>query len=422
MTIAFRLRYGTGSVDVHLPVSVLCETVEPPESPPVPDERAVVEAAMSAPVGAPPLETLARGKTRVTIVVPDRTRPARTPVVLAAVLGRLAAAGVPTTSCRVLIGGGIHGPTGADEAAATLGPALAGDLEVLSTDADEPSRYDALPEDAALGRPRVHRAVVESDLVVLTGAIAPHYLAGFSGGAKALVPGCADRATVEAAHRLTLDATVAPDGAVRSLLGRLEGNAFRRVLVRIAKRLPATWLVNVGLSDGRIAHAVAGDVEEAHLAGARAHADRFACARPEPAELVIAGGGAPRDRDLLQAHKSLVVASEVSLPGAPIVWLAHAGEGAGHPRFLPWFEAGRLDRHLAALRKAFHPYGLTAYALRWKAARNPVLAVSTQGPDVLRPMGLYPFADAQEAVSHALRMKPVSRCVVLPRAAETFFR
>ncbi len=215
MTIAFRLRYGTGSVDVHLPVSVLCETVEPPESPPVPDERAVVEAAMSAPVGAPPLETLARGKTRVTIVVPDRTRPARTPVVLAAVLGRLAAAGVPTTSCRALIGGGIHGPTGADEAAAILGPALAGDLEVLSTDADEPSRYDALPEDAALGRPRVHRAVVESDLVVLTGAIAPHYLAGFSGGAKALVPGCADRATVEAAHRLTLDATVGPDGAVR---------------------------------------------------------------------------------------------------------------------------------------------------------------------------------------------------------------
>ena len=110
------------------------------------------------------------------------------------------------------------------------------------------------------------------------------------------------------------------------------------------------------------------------------------------------------------------------MPGAPIVWLAHAGDGPGHPRFLPWFEAGRLDRHLAALRRDFHPYGLTAYALRWKAARNPVLAVSTQRADVLRPMGLHPFEDAQAAVTYALRLKPVRRCLVLPRAAETFFR
>lgn len=322
----------------------------------------------------------------------------------------------------MLIGGGIHPAATPEEARAILGLELAGTVDVVSTDAEEPSAYDALAEDPALGRPRVHRAVTEADLVVLTGAIAPHYLAGFSGGAKGLVPGCADRATVEAAHRQTLDATIAPDGSVRSLLGRVEGNAFRRVLIRVAKRLPALWLLNVGLSDAKIAYAVAGDVEAAHEEGARIHTRRFACARPEPADLVIAGGGAPRDRDLLQAHKSLVVASEVSMPGAPIVWLAHAAEGAGHPRFLPWFEAGRLDRHLAALRKDFHPYGLTAYALRWKAARNPILAVSTQGPDVLRPMGLHPFSDAQEAVTYALRMKPVRRCIVLPRAAETFFR
>jgi hypothetical protein len=119
--------------------------------------------------------------------------------------------------------------------------------------------------------------------------------------------------------------------------------------------------------------------------------------------------------------QALVVAAEVAKPGAPIVWLAHAGAGPGHPEFLPWFEAGRPTRHLAALRRAFHPYGLTAYALRWKAARHPVHVVSTLPADVLRPMGLLPFPDAQAAVDHALASSRAATCVVLPRAAETLF-
>jgi hypothetical protein len=137
---------------------------------------------------------------------------------------------------------------------------------------------------------------------------------------------------------------------------------------------------------------------------------------------VIAGGGAPADRDLLQAHKALVVAAECAKPGAPIVWLAHAGDGPGHEAFLPWFEAGRLERHLAALRRAFHPYGLTAYALRWKAAHHPVHVVSTVSRDVTRPMGLLPFETAQAALDHAVALARPRRCVVLPRAARTFFR
>ncbi len=268
----------------------------------------------------------------------------------------------------------------------------------------------------------------------MTGAIAPHYLAGFSGGGKGLVIGCGDRATVEAAHRLTLDATVAPDGSLRPRLGRPEGNPFAATLLRVARSVAApTFLVNVGLAGGRVAHAAAGEVGAAHEAAWTEHRRRFAVPRPAAADVVIAACGPGRDGDLVQAHKALVVAAEVAAPGAPIVWLAHAAKGAGHPRFLPWFEAGRLERHLFALRRDFHPYGLTAYALRWKAARHPVHVVSVLSRDVLRPMGLWVFDDAQAAVDHALAAaakgaadaRPgapwAPRCVVLPRAAETFF-
>jgi nickel-dependent lactate racemase len=200
----------------------------------------------------------------------------------------------------------------------------------------------------------------------VTGAIAPPG----SPAAARLVIGCGDRATVEAAHRLTLDATVAPP--LRPRLGRPEGNPFAATLLRVARSVAApTFLVNVGLAGGRVAHAAAGEVGAAHEAAWTEHRRRFAVPRPAAADVVIAACGPGRDGDLVQAHKALVVAAEVAAPGAPIVWLAHAGEGAGHPRFLPWFEAGRLERHLFALRRDFHPYGLTAYAaLEGRAAQS----------------------------------------------------
>jgi nickel-dependent lactate racemase len=293
---------------------------------------------------------------------------------------------VARSAVRILIGGGIHEPSAPREAAALVGPDVAGAYAVEASAPEHPARNVDLAPDPVIATPRVHRAAAEADLVVLTGAVAPHYLAGFSGGAKALVPGTAERATVEAAHRLTLDATVAPDGSVRSWLGRTEGNPFRDALVRIARRHGRTYAVCVGVADGRVVHAAAGEVRDAHESACEDHRALFAVRRPEPADLVIAGGGAPRDRDLVQAHKALVVAAEVARDGAPIVWLAHAADGAGHPAFLPWFETGRLERHLLSLRRGFHPYGLTAYALRWKASRHPVHVVSTQSADLLRPM------------------------------------
>ncbi len=416
------LPYGDEFVVISLPDDLVVEVVEPRpwDAGPV-AESDVVEAALDAPVGAPRLEERARGCTRVTIVVPDGTRPARVPLYLPALLRRLGRAGVADAAITILVGGGIHTPGTAGELAAIVGAGVSNGARVLSSDAGDSSAFVDVAADRLVPAPRLHRAVVETDLVVVTGAVAPHYLAGWSGGAKALVPGCADRETVEAVHRATLDATVAPDGSVRSLLGTGQPNAFRAAIERIARHAAPTWAFLPGVSDGRLVHAHAGDVDAAHAAAVVEHRRRFACARPAKADLVIAGGGAPRDRDLLQAHKGLVVACDVAKPGAPVVWLAHAKDGAGHPRFLPWFEAGKLDRHLAALRRQFHPYGLTAYALRWKAARHPIHAVSLQSRDVLRPMGLHPFADAQTAVDAAIANHRPVRCVVLPRALETFF-
>jgi nickel-dependent lactate racemase len=411
-----RVAYGAGSVGLSLPDSLRVTVVEPPAAAPEGpgDAAGAVDRALSEPLGAPPLESLVAGGRRVAVVVPDATRPAATPVWLPRVLERLRRAGAGD-AC-VVVARGIHEAPDDDGLTALVGASSRRLAEAVCSQPDDPAANDLWARDATLGDVRVLRAVARADVVLLGGAVAPHYLAGWSGGPKPLVPGVADRDTVFRAHRRTLDATVAPDGSVRSLSGRLAGNPFREALLRVARARPGVLALSLVLSESaEPEEAFAGEVDAAQSAAARAWRRRRGVPRPEPADLVVVGGGAPQDSDLVQAHKALVLACEVAKPGAPVVWLARAERGAGHPRFLPWFESGALPRHLGALRRDFHPYGLTAYALRWKAKRHPVHVVSQASPDVLRPMGLLPFADAEAALRHALGSRRVESCVVLPR-------
>lgn len=382
------------------------------------DPLAVVAEALDNPVDALPLAEAARGRERVAIVVPDPTRPSAAHTYLLPVVARLARAGLGPSRIHVVVARGIHAAAPRSEVEALVGPEVMTALKPVQSAPESPEWNASLGTDADLGDVRIHRVVADAGLVVLTGPVAPHHLAGFGGGPKALVPGVAERDTVLAAHRLTLDTLVAPDGSLTPVSGRMEANPFRDALLRVARSFGKCWLLNVVLGGGgAIVDAAAGDVGAAHAEAARRWTAAHGNGTPEPADLVVVGAASPRADDLIQAHKALLEALAWAKPGAPIVWLARASKGPGHPEFLPWFEAGRLDRHLAALRRSFHPYGLTAYSLRRAAKDHPIHVVSEVPADVTRGMGLLPFADARAALEHALAHADVKTCAVLPDAS-----
>lgn len=411
--------YGEERLALELPAGV---EVVGPRDPPASDAAAadpfdVVARALDAPVDAPPLAEAARGARHVTVVVPDGTRPSATSTVLLPVIARLARAGLTPERIRVIVARGLHAAASRDEVAELVGREVLEGLRPVQSAPDLPEFNVALGDDPELGPVRVHRLVAEADLVVLTGAVVPHHLAGFGGGAKALVPGVAERDTIVAAHRLTLRTVVAPDGSLVPVTGSLAGNPFRDALERVARAFGRTWLLNVVLDGSRrVVAAAGGDVVSAHRRAAEAWTLRRGVETPVPADLVIAGCSSPRADDLVQAHKALLAALPWARPGAPVIWLARARRGPGHADFLPWFEAGRLERHLAALRRTFQPYGLTAYSIRRAAAEHPLHVVSEVSPDVTRGMGLLPLPSLQAALRHALQHHEVRRIAVLPDA------
>jgi nickel-dependent lactate racemase len=409
------IRYGDEERRATLPDGIAITHVEPVAPASTPDPLAVVANALDAPIDAPRLEELAAKAKRVAIVIPDGTRRASAHVYLLPVLARLARVGRGPAQIKLVMARGIHAATHRNVVEEMLGRELMHVMRPLQSAPSSPEMNRLIGTDPEIGEIRVHRDVADADLVILTGPVTTHHLAGFGGGPKALVPGVADRATVLAAHRLTLASLVRPDGSIRSVSGSFEGNAFYEALLRVARAFGKTWLLNVVLDpEGDIVAAAAGEVGAAHRAAADAWMKTHEMPTPQPHDMVIVGVGGARSGDLIQCHKGLLRALAWAKPGAPIVWAAAAPNGPGHGELLPWFTAGKLPVHLLALRKQFHPYGLTAYSIRRIAKDHPVYVTSEMSKDLLRPMGLLRCRDLDGAIRLALDENEVSTCAVLP--------
>jgi len=410
-----RLRYGDEERTVTLPDSVDARVLEPRRPEHHPDPLAVVARAVDAPIDAPSLEERAADVKSVAIVIPDGTRRASAHVYLMPILSRLSRAGLAPAQMKLVMARGIHPATHRSVVEEMLGRELMSVLRPVQSSPNTPDLNVTIGTDPELGEVRIHRHVAEADLVILSGPVTAHHLAGFGGGPKALVPGVAQRETVLAAHRLTLGSLVRPDGSIRSTGGVVEGNPFYAALLRVARDFGKTWLLNVVLDpDGEIFAAAAGEVGAAHRAAIDVWKQTYDAPVGEPCDMVVTGVAGARAGDLIQCHKALLRALAWAKPGAPIVWAAAAPNGPGHAALLPWFGAGKLPVHLASLRTDFHPYGLTAYSLRRIAKDHPVYVASEMSRDLLRPMGLLPCKSLDAAVQLALDENEVETCAVIP--------
>ncbi len=88
-----------------------------------------------------------------------------------------------------------------------------------------------------------------------------HYFAGFSGGAKAVVPGICGKSTLANNHKHFLDS-----GAKA---GKIEGNPIRAEIEEIGEMVGIDFMVNAVLnSHKKVVKVVSGDVTKALREGA----------------------------------------------------------------------------------------------------------------------------------------------------------
>lgn len=388
------LPYGRTPVSVDAPTENILGIYRPQTDGGVPDEDVLLREALEKPVCSPRLRNLVRPGQKIAIVTSDLTRPCPSARLLPLILDELAASGIPDADVTVVIALGLHRPMTAGELEAAVGTDVYRCVSVINHD---PRDTDRLGVTAAGTPVEIFRAVVESDVRICMGNVELHYFVGYSGGAKAILPGCASEATITANHAMMVRA--------EACAGRLEGNPVRGDIEEGVAMVGVDFIFNVVLDGNhRIIGAVAGDVTDAHRRGCEIAAQRSTVAIPKQADIVLVGaGGYPSDVNLYQAQKALDNAQYSVRDGGVIVLSAECSEGFGNQTFETWMtNANSAEEVLDRIQQKFVIGGHKAAAIAAVLRRATVYLVSALSPKPVRECGLVPFANLGEAVQAAL--------------------
>jgi nickel-dependent lactate racemase len=318
-------------------------------APPGPAAEMVLEAVRQ-PVGARPLGDALRSRREgdVAVVVSDITRPVPYAQFLSALLREVERVGVRREDILLLVATGTHRPSTASERAAMFGQA-ADRYRVVDHRAGDDAELAQLPGRSWSGMPvRLNRHYVQAGFRLVTGLVEPHFMAGFSGGRKAICPGLCPLDTIRAFHgEAFLSNPLACNAS-------LDGNPLHQEAVSVARVAPPDFSLNVVMDGGRrVVRAFAGDLEAAH-GQACDFVSRCACPPVEKeADLVLTScGGYPLDTTFYQCVKAMVSCMPAVREGGVIVSFGGCSEGIGSPEYAELMKrySGRWQDCLAVIR------------------------------------------------------------------------
>ena len=174
----------------------------------------------------------------------------------------------------------------------------------------------------------VNRRVIEADFRIAVGNIIPHHPAGWSGGAKAVLPGVAGEETVAKMHLF---------GSRYPALGVID-SAMRREMEAFAEQIHLDAILNVVLNRaGELVGAVSGHFIHAHRKGVALSKEVYGIPIPARADLVISSTS-PVDFDFFQGDKGITSAEPAVKDGGEILCVSGCIEGISpaHPELVDY--------------------------------------------------------------------------------------
>jgi nickel-dependent lactate racemase len=330
-----RFLYGRGGIDLNIPDdAAIFGSVYPEPDVPAADQ---VIRAVDGPIGALPLKDAlsSRRPGAVVVVVSDITRPIPYSTFLPQLLAYMEKAGVPRNDITVLVATGMHRPSTSAERSEMFGPAVAGSYRIEDHKADDEAGLEVLPAPSISGaRVKLNRTYLKAGFRLITGLVEPHFMAGFSGGRKAICPGLASLDTVQNFHGAAFLANP------KSRNANLEGNPLHAEALSVARMAPPDFTLNVVLdSNRRVSRSFAGALEPAHEA-AIGFVRQCACRTAAPlADVVLTGsGGYPLDATFYQCVKGFVSCLPAVKPDGIVIAFGGCSEGVGGAEYTALLE------------------------------------------------------------------------------------
>ncbi len=386
-----------------------CSVYDIPDQPTGPPPN--LSHCLHSPIETPPLAEHVRNAGRVLILVDDLTRDTPRSRLLPELTDYLFTAGIDEENVTVLVAAGMHRPMSDDEMRTCFGGAICERFRVVNHVARDEGNLEPVGRMQDGTQVTINRLVKEHDFVLAVGQISPHRVAGFSGGAKMILPGVSGEEVTVAVHwRGWLCEGEEVFGVVETPV-RLEMEA-------VAEQAGLDFIVNVVLTaDHRLYGIYAGDFRAAFRRGAES-SRRLLSTPVDRADIVVVDSH-PYDIDIWQACKAISVAELVVRRGGTIILVTPCPEGlSAHSSYIE--EVGYLpcSEIVRRVEEGRFPDRLTAchmMALGRILERGELIVVSSGlSPAALERVGLKGANGVGEAVSAArARLGPVASIAIL---------
>jgi len=411
------LAYGRGHLQLELPDNRVT-VIAPSHNPGLADEKAAVLSALQNPIGTKPLREWIKPTDKICIAFTDITRATPNERIIPWLLEYLAE--FPRENITLLNQLGTHRPNTEAELEKLLTPEVVRNYRVINHEPENPA---ALKQFGATrdGTPAlINKILAEADVRIITGFIEPHFFAGFSGGIKGIMPGCAGLETVMSNHGAK------NIGNPKSTFGVTEGNPLWEELRDIALRVGPSFLFNVTLNEERaITGVFAGDILQAHKVGFEFVRKSAMQKVKAPFEIVVTtNSGYPLDLNLYQGVKGMSAGARILDEGGLLILACECSEGV--PANSP------LDK---LLRSASSPEEILTMLStpgfvrpeQWQAQiqaliqrHAEVLLHSSLPDEIVRTAFLTPCRDIGRTIRERLeKLGPDARVAVLPQGPLT---
>ncbi len=406
------LGYGDGIQSAEIPDRNILKILR--ANPISGDEKgeSVVREALKNPIASGSLREIVKPGEKIVIITSDITRPMPTWEVMPAVLDELYAADVLPEDITLVFALGSHRAHTEEEKKHLAGERAYSEIKCVDSDPDDCVHLGM----TVAGTPvDITRIVAEADRRICLGNIEYHYFAGYSGGAKAIMPGVSTPAAIQANHSMMI--------REKAHAGNIKDNPIRKDLEEAAAMCGVDFIVNVVLNEHKeIIKAVAGDLTEAHREGCRFLDSLYKVKIPERADIVIVSqGGAPKDLNLYQTQKALDNSKHAVKDGGTVILVGSCREGLGQAVFQEWMmEADKPEDLIRRVKENFRLGGHKAAAIAMVMEKADIYLVSEMEREFVKSIFMKPYSNLQKAFDDAMaKYGAESKVIVMPYGGST---
>jgi nickel-dependent lactate racemase len=316
--------FGDELLDINVPEN--CEILTMPSMPCLVDSGEAIAQALNQPIGSPTISEIIQSKGKPTdalsvcITVSDITRPAPYKGkngLLLPLLGLIEETGVKREQIVIVIGNGMHRHSTLEERITMYGQEVVDHYRIVDHDCEDDDSMVLAAQTKSGTQVHLNKIFYESDVKIITGLVESHFMAGASGGRKAVCPALVNTKTIQFFHSVQ----VLEDPKATNLI--LDGNPCHEEALEVAQTVGIDFLVNVTLDKRlRMTGVFAGALEQAHFAAYEAMKKSVMIPVAQPFDIVLTHAGYV-GRNHYQAVKAAVNAMPAVRDNGLIVMLAN---------------------------------------------------------------------------------------------------